>query len=68
MYYYVKWVGWPHAFCTWEPEDNFMCSEMIDEYKAKKESRGGKPMVIVSLLHAYLYISHITRPLFCSYS
>ncbi|TNN05139.1 Histone-lysine N-methyltransferase SUV39H2 [Schistosoma japonicum] len=33
VFYYVKWVGWPPVFNTWEPESNLHgCEDLIQQF------------------------------------
>lgn len=33
MEYYIKWVGFEYYECTWEPENNLDCKDMILEFE-----------------------------------
>lgn len=33
QFYKVKWKGYTHAECTWEPEESFNCSrDILDQF------------------------------------
>lgn len=41
--YLVKWKGWSSRHNSWEPEDNILDDELIEEFQAGNEkARGGK--------------------------